>query len=222
MSRPAAFREGADFLVAAASVVELVGRVEVVERWTDSSALSDLTVAGLAGHLGSQVLSVHAAVTAGTAVTDERPVPLLEHYERVEWARSGPDSPANQTIRRGAEDSAAVGHGPLVASVQNASEDLRAAFTRAMPVALPPAIRMPGWDWSLSFEDFLVTRVMEIAVHSDDLAVSVGIEPPTLPEAVLGPVLALLVGVSLRRHGQAAVVRALSRSERAPETISAF
>ena len=35
-------------------------------------------------------------------------------------------------------------------------------------------------------------------------------------------VLALLVGVSLQRHGQAAVVRALSRRERAPETISAF
>jgi hypothetical protein len=63
---------------------------------------------------------------------------------------------------------------------------------------------------------------MEFVVHSDDLAVSVGIEPPTLPEAVLGPVLALLVGVSLQRHGQAAVVRALSRRERAPDTISAF
>jgi hypothetical protein len=81
---------------------------------------------------------------------------------------------------------------------------------------------MPWWDWSLSFEDYLVTRVMEIVVHSDDLAVSVDVEPPALPEAVLGPVLALLVGVSLQRHGQAALVRALSRSERAPASISAF
>ena len=52
-------------------------------------------------------------------------------------------------------------------------------------------------------------------MHSDDLAVSVDIDAPALPEPVLGPVLALLVGVSLRRHGQAAVVRALSRRERA-------
>jgi hypothetical protein len=88
-------------------------------------------------------------------------------------------------------------------------------------MTLPPAIRMPWWDWSLSFEDFLLTRVMELVVHSDDLAVSVGTEPPALPEEVLGPVLALLVGVALRRHGQPAVVRALSRSERAGG-ISAF
>ena len=80
---------------------------------------------------------------------------------------------------------------------------------------------MPWWDWSLSFEDYLVTRVMEIVVHSDDLAVSVGVEAPALPEPVLGPVLALLVGISLRRHGQAAVVRALSRRERAGD-VSAF
>jgi hypothetical protein len=81
---------------------------------------------------------------------------------------------------------------------------------------------MPGWDWALSFDDYLVTRVMEIVVHSDDLAVSVGVEPPVLPEVVLGPVLALLVGVSLQRHGQASVVRALTRRERAPDTIAAF
>jgi hypothetical protein len=64
--------------------------------------------------------------------------------------------------------------------------------------------------------------VMEIVVHSDDLAASIDVEPPQLPQAVLGPVLALLVGVSLQRHGQAAVVRALSRSERAPASVSAF
>jgi hypothetical protein len=58
-------------------------------------------------------------------------------------------------------------------------------------------------------------------VHSDDLAVSVDVEPPPLPEHVLGPVLALLVGISLHRHGQAAVVRGLSRRERAGN-ISAF
>ncbi len=81
---------------------------------------------------------------------------------------------------------------------------------------------MTWWQWSLSWEDFLVTRMMEITVHSDDLAVSVGIDPPELPGAVLEPVLSLLVGVATLRHGQAAVVRALSRAERAPASIAAF
>jgi hypothetical protein len=211
-----------DFLLAGATVLELIGRVEVVNRWSEPSALPQMTVAALAAHLGSQVLSVHAAVTSGSGVTQERPVPLLEHYQRVEWVRADLDDPANVTIREAAEKAAGTGHDGLVIAVQGALRDLGAAFTTSLPEGLPPAIRMPWWDWSLSFEDYLVTRVMEIVVHSDDLAVSVEVEPPPLPQTVLGPVLALLVGVSLQRHGQAAVVRALSRSERAPASISAF
>jgi Mycothiol maleylpyruvate isomerase N-terminal domain len=212
----------ADFLVAGASMVELLGRVEVVTSWGQPSALPQMSVGALAAHLGSQVLTVHAAVTAGEGATDEHPVPLLEHYQRVAWVRGGLDDPANVTIRQGAEESAGIGHDNLVLAVESALRDLRTAFTSSLPAGLPPAVRMPWWDWSLSFEDYLVTRVMEIVVHSDDLAVSVDVEPPPLPTSVLGPVLALLVGVSLQRHGQAAVVRALSRSERAPASISAF
>ena len=212
----------ADFLVAGGSALELIGRVEVLNGWSQPSALPQMSVGALAAHLGSQVLSVHAAVTAGVGVVDEQPVPLLEHYQRVAWVRASLDDPANVTIREGAEQSSAAGHDGVVRSVQAALDDLRTAFTASLRAGLPPAVRMPWWDWSLSFEDFLVTRVMEIVVHSDDLAVSVDVAPPMLPQTVLGPVLALLVGVSLQRHGQAAVVRALSRSERAPESISAF
>jgi hypothetical protein len=207
-----------DFLVAAQSALELIGQVEVVRRWREPSALADLSVGGLAAHLGDQILPVHAAVTAGTNVTDEEPISLLEHYDRVAWANNGIDDESNVTIREGAEQHAQPGHDALVASLEHAMRDIRTAFDA---LVLPPAIRMPWWDWSLSFDDYLVGRVMEIVVHNDDLAVSVDTPPPLLPEEVLGPVLALLVGVSLHKHGQAAVVRALSRSERAGN-ISAF
>jgi hypothetical protein len=63
---------------------------------------------------------------------------------------------------------------------------------------------------------------MEIVVHSDDLAASVDLPTPEFPEAVLVPVLDLLTLLSLRRHGQDAVVRALSRPQRASGSISAF
>lgn len=215
MSTPPAVE---DFLVAAGSVVDLLGRVEVVARWSDPSALPQMSVAALAAHLGSQVLTVHAAVTEGAGVTQREPVHLLEHYDQVAWVRDDVDADSNRTIREGAEQAAGVGHDRLLQHLQRAVDDLRLALTAP---ELPPAITMPWWDWSLSFEDYLVTRVMEIVVHSDDLAVSVGIDAPVLPEPVLGPVLALLVGISLRRHGQAAVVRALSRRERAGD-VSAF
>ena len=211
-----------EFLVVADSALGLIGRVEVVQGWGRPSALADLSVGALAAHLGSQVLTVHAALTAGECVTDQTPVSLMEHYERVPWMTGGPDHASNVTIREGAESSAGPGQAHLLGQLEEAVDDLRLAFGARRPVGLPPAIRMPWWDWSLSFDDFLTTRVMEIVVHSDDLAASVDTPAPLLPEAVLGPVLALLVGLSLRRHGQSDVVRALSRAERAPASISAF
>jgi hypothetical protein len=94
-----------------------------------------------------------------------------------------------------------------------------------MTLPAEPAGRLvrPSWvSWTLALDDFLITRMMEIAVHSDDLALSVGVVTPALPSAVLDPVLSLLSGLAVRRHGPTAVLRALSRSERAPATIAAF
>lgn len=61
-----------------------------------------------------------------------------------------------------------------------------------------------------------------IAVHADDLAVSVGVDTPTLPDAVLTPVVGLLSALALGRHGQTGVLRALGRAERASVSIAAF
>jgi hypothetical protein len=80
----------------------------------------------------------------------------------------------------------------------------------------------PAGPWALTLDDFLITRMMEIAVHSDDLACSVGLETPALPSTVLRPVFDLLVSLSVRRHGATAVLRALSRAERAPASVTAF
>jgi hypothetical protein len=80
----------------------------------------------------------------------------------------------------------------------------------------------PAGPWFLRLDDFLVTRMMEIAVHSDDLACSVGLPTPELPDPVLDPVFELLSSLARRRHGAVALLRALSRAERAPATVAAF
>ena len=59
-------------------------------------------------------------------------------------------------------------------------------------------------------------------MHSDDLAASVGVETPELPPSVVEPVVELLARLAVHRHGATAVIRTLSRAERAPATISAF
>ncbi len=84
------------------------------------------------------------------------------------------------------------------------------------------AVFIPWGGWALTLNDFLVTRMMELAVHMDDLAVSVGITTPEIAGAAFEPVLTLLTHLSVRRHGQAALLRALSRVERAPSAINAL
>ena len=98
-----------------------------------------------------------------------------------------------------------------------------ATVTGPLAGAAARPVRIPLWGpWSLMLDDLLITRMMELAVHSDDLAVSVGTATPPLPDAVLDPVFELLAKLSVRRHGATALLRALSRSERAPGNVSAF
>jgi hypothetical protein len=57
-------------------------------------------------------------------------------------------------------------------------------------------------------------------VHADDLAVSVGVPTPGFPPQVEDWVVGLLSRLAMDRHGANAVIRALSRAERAPATIA--
>jgi hypothetical protein len=84
------------------------------------------------------------------------------------------------------------------------------------------SVFMPQTGWALTLDDFLTTRMLELAVHLDDLAVSVGLTTPELPDTAFDPVLILLARLAARRHGQAALLRALARAERAPRAINAI
>ena len=205
------------FLDAASSAAVLLADPAVARDWSRPSSLEKLSVGGLAAHLGSQVLNVSAALDQ--EVPGEPPLGLPDHYARVAWLGADLDSEANTGIRAGSESQAAAGAVAFAARVREEIDQLRSRLS-AEPA--DRVVRLPWTGWSLSLDDLLITRMMEIAVHSDDLAVSVGADPPSLPDAVLDPVLALLTRLSVRRHGPTAVLRALSRAERAPASISAF
>ncbi|MCA1846284.1 MAG: maleylpyruvate isomerase N-terminal domain-containing protein [Actinobacteria bacterium] len=72
----------------------------------------------------------------------------------------------------------------------------------------------------LTLDDYLITRLVEVVVHLDDLAVSLDLAPPDLPAAATGLVIDTLVAVARARHGDTAVVRALTRRER--DTVEAL
>ncbi|MBO2446218.1 maleylpyruvate isomerase N-terminal domain-containing protein [Actinomadura barringtoniae] len=202
------------YFMVADSAVELLADPAVAAAWHEPSALEGFTVGGLAEHLASQIFNVRRVLDA--PLPPEPPIGLLDHYERVAWTTSGLDHEANVIIRKTGEDAAAEGPAAMVNRARAALGDLRETMPEDRPVFLP-------WvRWSLSLNDLLITRLMELAVHSDDLAVSVGLPTPVLPDEATDVVAVLLTRLAVRKHGLTPVLRALSRAERAPETIAAF
>jgi hypothetical protein len=194
---------------------DLVLRPEVSATWERESACPDMSVGALARHLVSQWFN---AVRLLRAPAGDAPITAREHYVRASWVTADHDDEANADIRRGSEELAVEGPEGMRTLVEELKSELGdvLASGRTGPVLIP-------WQgWSLGEDDFLLTRLMEIVVHSDDLAASVGVPTPEFPDAVITPVLDLLTQVAVRRHGQAALVRALSRPQRAPASVSAF
>ena len=211
------------FLEAARIMTGLLAQDAVTEAWDSPSALPEMSVGALACHLGAQVLNTRrllAAEPADPAEPEEAElIPLLEHYHRAAWVGSAPEAEVNVGIRAGAAEQA--GHGPraLREDVDRALAELPALLAArdgSEPVLIP-------WQgWRLSVDDLLTTRMMEIVVHADDLACSVALDTPHFPDPVIRPVLDLLGRLAMTKHGQASVVRALARKERAPGDITAF
>ncbi|QNP66636.1 maleylpyruvate isomerase N-terminal domain-containing protein [Streptomyces genisteinicus] len=204
------------FLQGAAAAADLIGHPSVAAAWNAPSVLPGYRVGGLCGHLARNVVLVEPLLAA--PASGARPLPLLDHYTGDDWLDADPQSEEHLAIRERGEKAAADGPGSLAERVSGAVGRLAPA------VAAQPADRvvdLPGM-WSLTLDDFLLTRLVELTVHCDDLAVSVGEPTPELPAAHYEETIALLSRLAVRRHGPTALLRALSRSERAPATVSAF
>ena len=207
------------FLASTQLAAGLVLSPVVGERWDDESACAGMTVGGLARHLAAQWGNAVRLLSA--APPDQPPISVAEHYGRAAWVTAGPDDDANATIRDAANREADEGRDALLAQVD---ADL-AALPGVLSAATdrhPDAVLIPWQGWALTAHDFLVTRLMEIVVHSDDLAASLGVETPQFPDEAVRKVLGLLTTVAVGRHGQTAVVRSLTRPQRLAEPVTAF
>ena len=197
-------------------VRDLVAAPEVASTWGEESTCAGMTVGGLAVHTASQ--ADHLGRLLGQRPHDQEPIPLVEHYRRAAWSNSDLDSEANAGIRDGSNAEAEVGHDAALTQV----DEWLATLERVVGGEVPGTVHIPWQGWSLTTEDFVATRLMEMVVHTDDLAAGVGLPTPEFPERAVAETMRLLTAVAVDRHGQAAVVRALSRPQRAPASVSAF
>ncbi|MGW5054129.1 maleylpyruvate isomerase N-terminal domain-containing protein [Actinokineospora sp. NPDC004072] len=207
------------YVSTADTAVQLLSDPAVARAWDAPSALPEFSVRGLAGHLAAQIFAIPAVLSA----TDEpgEPIPVVDYYRRAKWREPEVDlqDPSKLKARESGESHAADGHPALV------ERSAAAARAAAEALAAEPADRVVALPWagaSLTLDDFATTRLLELAIHCDDLAVSVGIDTPPLDPAAALAVIDILTRLSLDRHGPTPLLRALSRAERAPADITAM
>ena len=196
------------FLEAVEAARPLLSSPALAARWDEPSVLERLSLRGLAGHLLRAMTSVEAYL--------DRPEPPAElvisaaaYYSAV-VSETDLDGEVHTAIRRRGEESAAGGPTALAADWAAATSRLRARLEEE-----PPTRRVRVYqDLVLSLDDYLVSRLIELCVHADDLAASLGQPAPALPGAAPALAIATLVAVARLRHGDAAVLRALTRRER--------
>jgi uncharacterized protein (TIGR03083 family) len=201
-----------DYLATADVAVALLREPAVGHHWGEPSALPEFRINGLAGHLAMALFRA----------LDVLDTPLPEGVAPVDavayFAATPPgqpvDHPIQQIIRQVSEEVAGESQAHLIGQVDAVLDKLHTTLP-----TLPPDRPVCFRGRVLRYDQWLVTRTIELAVHTDDLAVSLDIETPALPAADL--VLTTLVRIAAAHHGAVPVLRSLSRRERAA-VISAF
>lgn len=196
------------FLDVARAARPVVAASAVAERWDSASSLPEFSVRGLAGHLVRCVVTVPRYLESEPEPAGP-PIDPLAYYDRA-LVTADIHSTDNVGIRARGEEVAAGGHDALVELLDTAVTEAEATLARSAPDRLVRVVR----DLVLHLDDYLATRVVEIVVHIDDLAHSVGLPTPDLPPAALEAAIRYLVDLARYRHGDLAVVRALTRRER--------
>lgn len=201
------------FLEAAQSVIDLIASDAVAEKWTSPSALQGYDVAGLTGHLGRGLGTPLLYLEESIPSTDE-PITPGQYFASVD----ADDDDLHTAIRARGLKAAAGGQGALVAELDRTLETLR---IRLDDEPFDRRVTVFG-DQVMYLDEYLITRLVELVVHGEDLAISVGIKPSAWPGTAIDLVLAALVEAAAIKHGPTALITALSRRERLAAWPSAF
>ena len=201
------------------AAVDVTRAPEVREAWEDASALEGLTVGGLVAHLLVATERTALILEADPpSAEDVRVVGLREFYgpNRIDDATQLDDGiPA--ALRQGAASRAEQGADAVIAEVEALPARLRPLVDAAPDDRLVPVIQVRGGAARL--DDYLVTRVIELVVHTDDLVCSTGVLVPEVDAGVLAIVTAAFVDLAIGRSGGRAVLRGFARRERADDDV---
>jgi hypothetical protein len=167
-----------------------------------------MSVGDLAGHLARSILQVEWFLDALS--TEQTRVDAVTYYARL-LGTADPDSDLNVGVRQRSAETGSEGSAAVSSRVESALARLESRL-REEPTSRDVGIaHRPGEVMTL--DDYLHTRCVELAVHIDDLAQSSDIPTPA-PESTVSLAVDLLISAARRRHGDRAVLLALTRRER--------
>lgn len=200
------------FLSAADSTRPLLDGPALDEQWDRPSALERMTVGELAAHLSRAVTVVSRYLdTDAPPPFRDAPDYFLAIFPEVD---TDLDSKMAAAVRSRATEEAAQGPEAVRAAWDRARDHLEIRLETEEPGR---GIAVRGS--SMQIEDYLVTRLVELVVHADDLAASLEVATPRFDPAVTGTVIDCLTRIASRRHSPGAVIRAMSRVERADPAV---
>ena len=206
----------ARYLAAARTALELLDSSEVAERWDEASVLEGMSVADLTGHLALSGVLIVEQLLDGVDPASATPVTGGQYYGGFVSAVD-PASELNAAVRERSHAVAVRGREAVVRAASGALERLADRL-----VAEPASRQVESRGLALLLDEFLRTRSVELAVHVEDLELSVGLGPgltaadpvPDVPDDLVTDAIDVLVAAAVARHGGPAVLRALTRRER--------
>jgi hypothetical protein len=195
------------FLRGAEAVLAALSDARVAQAWGEPSVLADQTVGSLASHIARGGVWVVGDYLDAPLPHAEVDIPTAARY--FSQISEGLTADDHAAIRARGATIAADGPDAVITKLTAALPELRARLAAEPPdrsVAVYAGLVMP-------LDEYLLTRIVEQAVHLDDLARSLDVPRWAYPEDVDALVVACGAEIGRLRHGGAAMVRALYRGE---------
>lgn len=194
------------YVQTAASSLDLLRSDELGTAWDDVSALAAFRVSGLAGHLARSIFLVEEYIDA--QISGQPPITAAVYFgELANTADIGTSE--NMSVRDRGDRVAKEGREVLADMAEQALHRIAALLDE-----LPPARRVTVYGHKVMLlDEYLKTRIVELVVHSEDLALSIG-SGVGLPVEAIEIATDTVVAAARQRHGDLAFLRGMTRRER--------
>jgi Mycothiol maleylpyruvate isomerase N-terminal domain len=193
------------FFAGARTLIEAIADPAVEAAWDRPSVLEEQLVSSVAGHLArSGIWVVAEYLHAGTPTRGPDFASAGEYFAAV---AVGASPEVLRSVRDRGAAVAALGREEILRRCRQEASRLEIDLALLPPGSL---IEVIGGN-VMTLSEYLATRVVEQAVHLDDLARSAGREPWPLPKEHLSLTIGVATDIACRVHGPDATVRALYR-----------